>query len=383
MHAFIVLQYSNGIGHLARCSAIAAALSERSRVTLFSGGRPVDGYAPPPSVGLVQLPPMRWERSEGAGAVPVDPAVATEDAHRGRGMILVDAFLRERPEIIIIEYYPFVPARFGQTLTPLLEAASSVRPKPLVVCSLRTYPRLTFMDRGDDPGWINRELRSRFDCVLHHADPVLFPLGAMDPFVDAALRGVPVIQTGFVRKALTTGGWQRESIGLLLTVGGGSTFGAHLLKRWIAACRRLLRRPAPVHALCGPLMDPRDRQSVQREQGDGVVVHGAVADLDPLLLASRAVVCMGGYNTLVEALSLGKRVLAFPSGRDEDQHFQINRLATRGLLLEGDPEWDEVRMAQAFETLIGFEPRSKLAAEGALRSVDAIFEALDGLRRPA
>ena len=57
LETFIIFQSLAGIGHLARSSAIAKALSAISHVTMFSGGKPVEGYATPSGVEFVQLPP--------------------------------------------------------------------------------------------------------------------------------------------------------------------------------------------------------------------------------------------------------------------------------------------------------------------------------------
>ena len=59
MKALIYVQHLLGIGHLARVSRIAAALSEAGiDVTLVSGGTPVTGF-PQAQVKLIQLPPIR------------------------------------------------------------------------------------------------------------------------------------------------------------------------------------------------------------------------------------------------------------------------------------------------------------------------------------
>jgi len=73
MNLLITFQYSNGIGHLTRCSALAAALSTVAKVTLFSGGPPVAQATPPDGVDFVQLSATRWRRVAGARPQLVDP----------------------------------------------------------------------------------------------------------------------------------------------------------------------------------------------------------------------------------------------------------------------------------------------------------------------
>jgi predicted glycosyltransferase len=73
IETFIIFQHSNGIGHLAHCSALAEALSSISHVTMFSGATRIDGYSPPPGVDFIQLPATRWDRTVDTLPVPVDP----------------------------------------------------------------------------------------------------------------------------------------------------------------------------------------------------------------------------------------------------------------------------------------------------------------------
>ena len=378
MNTFIVFQYGYGIGHLSRCSAIAAALSTHSRVTLFSGGPPVDGYQPPGSVGFVQLPPMYWFDFEDPMPVSVDPNRSSEEAHRERGGILADAFVRQQPDVVVIEFFPFAPERLGPTLEPLLEAISKAGRRPLRVCSLRTVPRQTYRSGGEvEPAWINRRLRESFDLVLHHSDPVLFPKADMDPYIREAVRGIPVIQTGFVRKPTPAPLARPPSTGLVFTVGaGGGEIAPRLLLRWLAALEMLrpeVRLP-PVHVVCGPLMSDEDRVRVRGLQAQGVLVHDSMPDLDLLLMSAEAVVCMGGYNTLIESLSLGRRVLAFPRSPSGEQWEQIARFASSGLLLAGDPRWETARVAQAIRELLAFQPAAPVQAEGAQRTAQILRE---------
>jgi predicted glycosyltransferase len=370
IETFLIFQYSNGVGHLNRCSTIAKAFSAFSHVTMFSGGKPIKGYSAPSDVNFVQLPAVRWERTTESSPVPVDPAYTITETERMRSELLVQSYLRIRPRIIIIEYFPFAPRRFGDTLNELFDAINQEQNRPIVICSIRTYPRLWNTDV--DATWINEQLRKNFSFVLHHTDPKLFPLTSLGPYLQAALSGVTVWQTGFIRRSLTRKNSDRAPGGLLLTVGGGSARGAKLLKRWINAARAGSPELFPINAVCGPMMDPRDRKSIHAEQDADVTVHDWVANMDDLLSSCRAVVCMGGYNTLVEALSLGKAVLAFPHSEMGDQAFQVNTLYAQGMLLKGDQSQSENEITALMNQLLKFRPQYPIDCNGADRSVEIV-----------
>src|SRR5262249_14277618 len=334
IESFIIFQAFVGIGHLARSSAIAKAFSSISHVTMFSGGKPIEGYSPPSSVDFIQLPAVRRDKP-GELPLPVDPRFTTAEIEHIQSGLLVDSYLRIRPRIVIVEHSPFSPKRFGKTLNELFKAINREQKRPIVICSIRTYP-WEVSDTDTDAAWINEQLRENFCCVLHHTDSKLFPLNSLGSYVQTALSGISVWQTGYVRRPAIQRERDRPSKGLLLTVGGGSAFGAKLLKRWIKAARAGSADIFPINAVCGPWMDAEDRKNIHALQDADITVHDQVTNMDELMSSSRAVVCMGGYNTLVEALSLNKPVLAFPNGALGDQAFQVSALHAQGMLLKGD-----------------------------------------------
>jgi predicted glycosyltransferase len=380
IEAFIIFKQANGAGHLARCSTIATALRSISHVTTFYGGKSIEGYTAPSGVKFVQLPVIRWDLTD-AVPVPDDPRYTMDEIERMTSELLVDSYLRIRPRIVIVEFFPFSPGRFGKTLNELFNAINKEQERPVSICSIRAYPRSPRLSATDaDSAWmINQQLREKFSCVLHHADPKLFPLTSLGPYTESALSGISVWQTGFLRRPLIQTDHDRPSNGLLLTDGGGSAFGARLLKRWIKAARAGSPDLFPINVVCGPLMDADDRKSLRAEQGANIVVHDWVANMDELISSSRAVVCMGGYNTLVEALSLKKPVLAFPHPEMGDQAFQVNAFHARGMLLKGDPSQREHEMTALMNELLNFRPQHPIDYNGAERSVEIVKNLLDGI----
>jgi predicted glycosyltransferase len=375
IEAFLIFQYSNGFGHLARCSTIAEAFGAISHVTMFSGGRPIEGYIAPSGIDLVQLPAIRWDAVDGALPVPVNPEYTMAEIDLMRSTLLVDSYVRIKPRLVIIEYFPFAPRRFGNTtLDGLFDAINREPRRPAVICSIRAYPRL--WDADVDPAWINKQLRENFSLVLHHADSKLFPLNSLGPYIQTALSGISAWQTGFIRRPLTRTHYDCPSNGLLLTVGGGGEFGGKLLKRWIKAARAGPPDFFPVNAVCGRLMDDSDRKSIHAERDAYVRTHDWVENMDELIGSSRAIVCMGGYNTLVEALSLKKPVLAFPFREMGDQVFQINALHGQGMLLKGDLSLSEHEITALMNQLLNFRPQHLIDCNCAARSVEIVKQLL-------
>ena len=369
VETFVIFQHSWGIGHLIRSSAIATAFIPISHVTMFAGGRPIEGYSAPLDVDFVQLPSIRRSIA-GEMPVPDDSRFALAEIEQIRSDVLTDSYRRTKPRIVIFEYFPFAPRRFGKTtLNELFKAIEKEQPKPIVVCSLRANP-VILPDIDADPASINELLQKNFSCVLHHVDPKCFPLTSFGAYMQTALSGIPVWQTGFVRRPVVQTGYDRPSNGLLLTVGAGSAVGAKLLKRWIKAARAGSPELFPINAVCGPLMRIEDRESVSAEQDANITVHHWVSNIGELVSSSRAVVCLGGYNTLVEALSLKKPVLAFPIEEFGDQVFQVSTLHSQGMLLKGDQS--EYEITALMNELVNFRPQRPIDCNGANRSVEIV-----------
>lgn len=359
-----------------RCSAIAQAFSGLSHVTMFSGARKIAGYSAPRGVDFVQLPALELGESGQLLPAPDTSELTIAEIERAQSKILVENYRRTKPNVVIIEFFPFSPHRFGTVLDALFETMRHDKQRPIVICSIRTYPHQPW-DMDSRAGWINERLRSDFSCVLHHTDLNIFPLGSLGTYMNAALAGIPVEQTGFVRRLVPRSLEARPSNGLLLTVGGGGLpSAAQILKRWIKAARTGHPDLFPINVVCGPVMGAKDRQSVHIETGEDVTVHDWVGNMDELICASRGVVCLGGYNSLVEALSFNKPVLTFPIGRFGDQAYQVDGLHARGILLKGDILRSDSEITAQMNQLLTFVPKQTIDCRGAQRSVEIVSATL-------
>ena len=92
---------------------------------------------------------------------------------------------------------------------------------------------------------------------------------------------------------------------------------------------------APFHALVvtGPLMAANKRQVLRQAQAasDRLTVLEFTPRLFTYMAAADLIIGMAGYNTVVEALSLGKRTLYVPRTRPrQEQLIRAERLADRG-----------------------------------------------------
>ena len=179
---FLYVQHLLGIGHLVRASRIADALADDDfEMTVVTGGTPVAGF-PSLKVSHVVLPTIVAGDAGFSGlndgeGNPVDEAF--KDRRRD---LLLEAYARCRPDIVIIEAFPFGRRQVRFELLPLLEAIRATDPRPRVVCSLRDI-----LQERTKPGRDAESValvRQYFDLVLVHGDPGFVRLEETFPLAD-------------------------------------------------------------------------------------------------------------------------------------------------------------------------------------------------------
>src|SRR5690606_9172540 len=165
------VQHLLGIGHLRRAATLARALcSAGFDVKVVSGGLPVPGL----DVGtaaFVQLPPTR--------AVDVyfkvlvdETGKEIDDAWReNRKNRLLEVYDDFRPDILLMELFPFGRRQLRSELVPLLEFARGRERRPLIACSVRDI--LVAPAKDERMREMLERARRYYDLVLIHGDPDL------------------------------------------------------------------------------------------------------------------------------------------------------------------------------------------------------------------
>ncbi|WP_411755800.1 glycosyltransferase family protein, partial [Sinorhizobium meliloti] len=191
---FFYVQHLLGIGHLARASRIAGALVERDfEVTMVTGGTPVPGF-PGEGVQTVALPTVTAGDKGFSGLVDGDGNPVTDAFQEHRRDLLIEAFRRTEPDVVIIEAFPFGRRQMRFELLPLLaEIAASSRP-PIVATSLRDI-----LQERVKPGRAEETVelvKNHFDLVLVHGDPGFARIEETFPLADEV--SDKVVYTGLV-----------------------------------------------------------------------------------------------------------------------------------------------------------------------------------------
>ncbi len=334
------VQHLLGVGHLRRASAIAHALDRAGfEADLVSGGMP-EPWLEFGGARFVQLPPTRANDPSFESLVDAGGAVVDEGWMEHRREVLLGHFDEFRPDVLIVESYPFGRRQMRFELTPLLEAARDRAQRPLVLVSVREY-----VQAKRKPGRVEKTvalLRDLYDGVMVHGDPVFARFEESFPL--ASQIEDEVHYTGFVvapehrpgaddaaeAGAQEAGNSEAGRDEVIVSAGGGATarglFAAAIEARGLSSLKDTTWR-----FLVGTGLPAPDREALSTAASalPGIIVEPARPDFRALLRRCAVSVSQAGYNTVMDLLSAGTRAVLVPFAGDHEteQPMRAARLA--------------------------------------------------------
>jgi predicted glycosyltransferase len=308
----IHVQHLLGTGHARRMAAVAAACADAGHeVVLASGGMPLDlatGKA-----RLIQLPVLRATDAKFTTLVDEDGVLIDMAWRKRRTDATLATFDALRPDLLIVELYPFGRSMLRFELDTLTERARAI-PR---LCSVRDV-----LQRPDPPKATARVAAAgAFDGILVHGDPDFLKLPESWP--ECATLGDRLHYTGYVPGDPGVPAVGRDEI--VVSVGGGAA-GAQLL----AAATALAARRA--HA--------GERWRIRTGEASGapgpanphVIVERNANDFPDLLAHARVSVSQAGYNTCVDLLRARCRsvLVPFAQGKEREQTIRAEAFVRHG-----------------------------------------------------
>ncbi len=333
-----IIQYCQnvlGVGHLFRGLEICRALSGHE-VILVTGGPPVEATLPE-HVREFGLPILQMDIAF-KGLISTEKNMTLDEIKKVRKKKLLALFEAEKPDLFLVELFPFGRRAFRFELDPVVKALRKRRSAP---CAIFSSVRDILVEKKD---YIKHEakvvkiLNRYFDKVLVHADPDLVEIReTFGPFDDIS---IPVEYTGYIapRPPAEAGDRIRKQMGmhdgenLIVASAGGGNVGAPLLAAVIKAFSRLKNGDCRLQVFTGPFLDSRDFDDLRSMAPAGVQVDRFTSDFVSLLAAADLSVSMGGYNTTMNILAARVPALLWPFATNREQRLRAQRLADRDLL---------------------------------------------------
>lgn len=329
-HVMCHVQHLMGSGHQWRTAAVSRALCARDfEVTYVSGGYGLPGLDTG-CAQFIQLPParaadMRYRLLVDEHGEPVDDAWQAR-----RRALLLDAFERCRPDMLLIETFPFGRRLLRFELLPLLEAARAQRPRPRIVCSVRDI-----LENHQRPGRDEEivDLVDRyFDLVLVHSDPTLVPFEAT--FALTHRIAPKLLYTGYVMAQARPGAAGTAGRDEVVVSAGGAAFGEHVLAAAIEAQALSALRNKTWRILVGHNLPGVRFDELRARADEGLVIERNRKDFMVLLKNCAVSVSQGGYNTTLEVLDAGAHAVIVPYAdeREKEQAVRARLLREHGLV---------------------------------------------------
>lgn len=324
-----------GLGHLRRNLVLAdclAGLVERPDLLVVTGAPESGAFPLPPRTDLLRVPSVT---KDGDGTYRSGRLTSGLDAVVGVRRAVLDAGLTAyRPDLLVVDK---VALGFADELAPALHR--------LRVDGTRLV--LGVRDVLDDPAVTRAEwaaagtedvVADLFDEVWVYGDPSVYDIAVACRWSERLVSKVR--HTGYLvgrrdRAPAAAGvrpGPVPPGVPYVLCAVGGGADGAELARSFATT-----QLPPGLHGVLvtGSQMPIEDRRAIDRLAGDRTDLHVVrlTPDLADWILEARAVVAMGGYNTVSEILASSTPALIAPrTAPRAEQLIRCEVLARRGLV---------------------------------------------------
>ena len=342
MKIIFYCQHVLGVGHLFRSLEICEAL-KRHQVLLISGGPHIETNIPK-HVNAVRLPELQMDSAFKSLFSP-QSNISLEQIKAQRQKDLLALFEKEKPDLFLVELYPFGRKAFRFELDPLLDAIRNQKPSACrVVCSVRDI-LVEKEDQQKHEGRAVDTLNRYFDAVLVHSDPSLIKFE--ETFLRRAEIRIPLFYTGYIAKKPPENARQQirsrleieDKDFMIVASAGGGSVGKPLLESAICAFQKFrIDSSARLYVYTGPYIDAQDFTYLQSLANQKIKVEKFTSDFLAYLAAADLSISMGGYNTCMNLLACGVPALVWPFGLNREQRLRAQRLAERGALKILDEE---------------------------------------------
>jgi predicted glycosyltransferase len=369
-----------GLGHTRRHLAVAQALTElapEASVLLATGSDIMNRLNLTPPIDILKLPGLRKVSND--EYAPRHLQIPVSEIRALRSDLLLATVKAYRPTVVLVDKHPFgAKGEFRAGLEELRAAGG---------CAV-----LGLRDILDEPAsvlkeWSAYRMRERistfYDLVLVYGDrsvfdPVVeydFPesLAARTRFCgyvvnrdDAELAGEPLPSAYLKDRGA------RPSV--LATAGGGED-GFLVLQTFIRAAAD---GSWDAIAVAGPMSPVPELKTLRRLASKAnVALHTYLPNLPEMFRSVDALVCMGGYNTLAEAVSRGVPTVCVPRTTPRrEQLIRARAFERLGLLAMITPEKvNAVNLGRAIHSVVGISRQQLLARVHSALSFDGARQA--------
>ena len=347
-----------GFGHVRRHLAIASALVETcpgAKVLVATSLDEVSQLGLPPNIDTLKLPALRKVANNEYCSRRL--GLPSAEIYALRSALLQAAVESFRPAAVLVDKHPFGA---GGEFRAALEAAKFLGAHAVLGLRDILDSRAAVLKEWTD-GHLHDCIADYYDLVLVYGSRSVFdPIAEYEfpPVLANRTRycGYVVNKPGRARGGEMVPAFLRPDSDIhpcVLATAGGGEDGFTVSETFIRASEGA---PWKAIAVAGPMLSPGEFDTLEQlaTQG-GVALHSFIPRLPDLFWKLDGLVCMGGYNTLVEAASQDLATVCVPRNA---------------------PRSEQLLRAQVFERLglLRCIPREELTVEKLRYEVTAALE---------
>ncbi len=303
-----------GLGHTRRHLAIASALTELApdtSVMLATGADEINRLGLPPQVEVLKLPALR--KIANGQYVSRRLRIPTADIRALRSALLTATVKTFRPSVLLVDKHPFgAGGEFRDALQLARDMGSAT---VLGLRDILDSPENVLAEWA--PHNLQEKIAAYYDQILVYGQRAVF-----DPVVEYGFCEAVASRTRFcgyiVNRPESDGDDLRlaalrttdSPLPTVLATTGGGEDGYALVETFMCASAHA---PWQAVAIAGPMTpEPEFKMLQQLAAENRVALHLFVPNLSSWFWRVNALVCMGGYNTLAEALCTGVPTVCVP-----------------------------------------------------------------------
>lgn len=318
-----VLFYSHdgtGLGHLRITLGVATAYANRrpqDSLLLLTGSLHTSAFALPENLDFVKLPAMP-KRELYASLPPTEGFTGSHNSTiRFRSALALTTVQAFDPHLVVVDH---APGGLFRELAPALEWLADRAPRPQFALLMRD---ITFSPEQTRDIWRNEGaypyLDELYDAILVYGEQEIF-----DPIAAYAMSDQAAARTRFCgflapQPPQRSESHVRDQLGaghrkLVAVSAGGGGDGGPMLRAFLTGLASRTHEAILAYVVEGPLLPEEDRRLVRELAATlpNVTLTPFDADYAAVVRAADVVVSMGGYNSVVEAVSYGKRPVIVP-----------------------------------------------------------------------
>lgn len=367
-------QYVYGIGHFVRTIQLATTLIKEFEVYIVNGGQIINQFPIHENIRIINIPAIYKDEKENL-LIPVDNNLSLQECLDKRLAIIKEVVLNIKPEVVITEHFPF-GFLFKDEALAFINSARVINPTLKVVASVRDVIENNIGNPNDN--LTIKILNESYDLLLIHGDKNIISIKDSFPLFNKIK--INIKHTGYIVQELTTCFNKNEKINILVSIGAGR-LGSELLVKVLESYSLLNKDKYNLTLFTGVFQE--NKESILSELNlDNVEMY----EFDRNIYLSKLsvadlVISLGGYNSMMEAISLNKRILVYNRqflGANLEQDIRINTFKNLNLLESFTSDTSAVELSEMIVKITNIKDNKAVTINfsGALNSLTEIKNTL-------